>query len=435
MKNRNAWIRGEIEAWQREGLIPSALADCLLARYPVTAPGSRSALQIGFAVLGALLIGGGIILLLAHNWADLSRPMRTAIALAPLLMAQILALFGAARGWIAAGWREGVGVFWTLSIGAAVALVSQIYHLSGSYDSFMLTWVLLALPVVYVMRSAIAATLYLAGVLSWCASVIEEEWPIALGVWPMIAAVVPFLLRASRRGVFTPGLALMRWAVTVAVIAAVSMTLAGEMTGLWVPLFGTLFSLFWLVDERFLRHAPSWRHRPMRIAGTAGFVLWALILTFEWPWREIAHAESVWMNSEARVVAAGAALLAMMGVAMVLLIGARTRLSGPDWIPAAGFLAIFAAYAGVAQVGADSLVPLSFSALVFAQGLLVVMRAMRRESMSGVNAGLALLAAVLGLRFFDSDLPLVARGLAFVAIGSAFLAANAVLSRRLRRRA
>ena len=45
-----------------------------------------------FGILGAVLIGGGIILLLAHNWEQLGRPARVAVAFAPLVLSQALAL-------------------------------------------------------------------------------------------------------------------------------------------------------------------------------------------------------------------------------------------------------------------------------------------------------------------------------------------------------
>jgi uncharacterized membrane protein len=38
-----------------------------------------------FSILGAALMGSGIILLLAHNWDQLSRVMRTVISFAPLV--------------------------------------------------------------------------------------------------------------------------------------------------------------------------------------------------------------------------------------------------------------------------------------------------------------------------------------------------------------
>ena len=50
----------------------------------------RTALTI-FSILGSLFIGLGIMLLLAHNWYELSRSMRTILSIVSLILAQLLA--------------------------------------------------------------------------------------------------------------------------------------------------------------------------------------------------------------------------------------------------------------------------------------------------------------------------------------------------------
>ena len=51
-------------------------------------------------------MGGGIILLVAHNWDFLTRPVRCAIAFAPLVLSQALAIFVLLRRNESAPWRE-----------------------------------------------------------------------------------------------------------------------------------------------------------------------------------------------------------------------------------------------------------------------------------------------------------------------------------------
>lgn len=431
MSSKVHWLHGEIEAWQRDGVIAPELAERLRGRYPLTGRGSRSAALIGFAVLGALLIGGGIILLLAHNWADLSRPMRTAVALAPLVAAQLLALFGALRGSTGAGWREGLGVFWTLSIGGAIAMVSQIYHLSGSYDSFMLTWMLLALPVVYVMRSSLTAILYLAGVLAWSVP-LTGDLPRVLGYWPLTLAVVPLLLRSSRQGVFTSGLALLRWVLTASILTGVGLTLARALPGLWMVIYAALISVLYLADLHLLRGAPSLWHRPMRVAGTWGCVVLSLMLTYEWPWRHIGwrywHTE---LPAWQQLMDAGFTL-GLMGAAVVLLVALRKRLSANDWFPALFFLIALAGYFLTAQWGHSVGALLVFNLFVFAYGIALLGAGVRRGSLARVNAGMLLLASVVTLRFFDGDMSLITRGIVFVVLGAVFLSVNVILSRRFR---
>src|SRR5881628_3714364 len=94
MKNRKsvAWLFEQLPTWVSEGLMTPEAADRLRGRYgnQDDSGGKRWAIIL-FSVIGAALIGGGIILLLAHNWEELSRPMRAGISFAPLLVAQALA--------------------------------------------------------------------------------------------------------------------------------------------------------------------------------------------------------------------------------------------------------------------------------------------------------------------------------------------------------
>ncbi len=431
MSGRIQWLHGEIEAWLRDGLIAPDLAERLRGRYPPSGRGSRSAALIGFAVLGALLLGGGIILLLAHNWSDLSRPMRTAIALAPLVAAQLLALAGALRGADGPAWREGIGVFWTLTIGAAIAMVGQIYNLSGSYDAFMLTWLLLALPVVHLLRSSLSAVLCVAGALAWTAPH-AGDLPRVLGYWPLTLAVAPLLLRGSRRGVFTSGLALLRWALTASIFAGLGLTLVHALPGLWMVTYASLLSVLFLVDLLLLRGAPSLWHRPMRVAGTCGCALLSLMLTYEWPWRQIG-----WRHWRAELppwqqVVDAAVALALMGGAVALSAVLRRRIRAADAFPAIFFLVALAGYFLTAQWEYVFLSLLLFNLFVFAYGVALLAAGVRRGSLAGVNAGMFLLAAVVALRFFDSDMSLVARGVVFVLLGAVFLSVNVFLARRFR---
>ena len=49
---------------------------------------SGNRMLLTFGILGALLVGLGAILIIAHNWDQLSRPVKLAIAFFPLLASQ-----------------------------------------------------------------------------------------------------------------------------------------------------------------------------------------------------------------------------------------------------------------------------------------------------------------------------------------------------------
>ena len=92
--NRRAvrWLRGQLPELVAAGVISSENAGAIERHY--ASVDTRS--NFGFVILatvGAALVGAGIILLIAHNWDDLSRATRTVIAFIPLVIAHALIVF------------------------------------------------------------------------------------------------------------------------------------------------------------------------------------------------------------------------------------------------------------------------------------------------------------------------------------------------------
>src|SRR4051812_38066289 len=136
------WFRTELDAWVAEGIITSDSAERLRNRQALKAQStaSRSAnwIMVLFGIIGAMLVGGGIILLLAHNWDQMGRQARAAVAFLPLALSQAVAFW---MLWTDRGgtWgREAVGTFVALMAGACIALISQTYNLGGDFAEFML---------------------------------------------------------------------------------------------------------------------------------------------------------------------------------------------------------------------------------------------------------------------------------------------------------
>src|SRR2546425_4608995 len=121
MKDRKhvAWLYEQLDTLVSQGILTAETADQLRRHFgEVETEGSgRRWAIILFSIIGGALIGGGIILLLAHNWEQLSRPVRAAIAFVPLLGAQALAAWILWTGRKGAALREGVGTFLALAIG------------------------------------------------------------------------------------------------------------------------------------------------------------------------------------------------------------------------------------------------------------------------------------------------------------------------------
>ena len=134
-------------------IITEDIADDIRKFYQNKSSPPSNRLFIVFGILGAILVGLGIILIIAHNWNELSRFTKTCFAFLPLLIGQILCGYTLLKKRDSIAWREGSSVFLFFSVGASISLVSQIYNIPGDLSSFLLTWMLVCLPIVYIMRS------------------------------------------------------------------------------------------------------------------------------------------------------------------------------------------------------------------------------------------------------------------------------------------
>jgi uncharacterized membrane protein len=234
MKTKHArWFLGELDGLEDRGLLTPEAAESLRAYYGEHAAGhGRLKRELVLGVFGALLIGGGVVLLLAHNWTELARPVRAVLALLPVAISLGVAGYALARKAGSAAWRESAATALTLSIAAAIGLVTQTYHL-GDVD-FLLTWAVLALPGIYVLQAAVPAVFYLAIILFW-----GGDEGSALGYWLLMAAIVPFLVTFCRQA--TGRGALLGWCAALSLPVAVGVTF-GHMEEIWLYAFSFLFA-------------------------------------------------------------------------------------------------------------------------------------------------------------------------------------------------
>ncbi|RYE31115.1 MAG: DUF2157 domain-containing protein, partial [Sphingobacteriales bacterium] len=61
-----------------------------------------------FGVLGAVFVGLGIISMIAYNWSDLPRIVKTILSFAPLLIGQAICLFVILKKYHSVAWKEAI---------------------------------------------------------------------------------------------------------------------------------------------------------------------------------------------------------------------------------------------------------------------------------------------------------------------------------------
>ena len=140
-----------IERWQHEGLIDAETASRL--NVDLEKRGPRFSLGSVLATLGGLLLGAAVIMLVAANWQDMPRIMRIG-----LIFVLIWACY------LGGAWRQSRGdrllpqalyIVAASSFGAGIALVGQMYHLSGDVHSAALVWAGGVLASAFLLRSPV----------------------------------------------------------------------------------------------------------------------------------------------------------------------------------------------------------------------------------------------------------------------------------------
>src|SRR4029077_7498961 len=120
VRNRRAirWLRSQLLELVAGGVITSGAARAIDRHYEQDQPRSNFAFVL-LAALGSALVAAGIILLIAHNWDELSRVARTEIACVRLLSARALVVFPFIRRNESRPGREAAAIFDVAAVATA----------------------------------------------------------------------------------------------------------------------------------------------------------------------------------------------------------------------------------------------------------------------------------------------------------------------------
>lgn len=420
------WLFRELPKLVRAGILSEEAAVRLRLHYAAIPPPRRSSLALIIcAVLGALLVGLGIILIFAHNWSEFSRPARTILSLTPLLLAQILTAWVIERKSGSIPWREGAAAFLITAIGAGIALIGQTYHLSDDLARFLLTWMLLVLPLIFLLQSTTAAALYWIGITAWAILTPYTAGTTAV-FWLLLALPGWLLWQLWHRKERPLARIWLLWVLALCLIAAVSYAGQGRASRLLPTHFGLLFALYYLIDRAWMTKERTFGHRPFLLFGTFGTVFLGLALTFKsmarWSILSIPVEHSYRLFASATF-----SLLFVAYLLMLLYLGFRRRDLGILPFGVIGALMLLVQFAPYEWSGS---VALFFNAYLLLLGGAALAAGLRQARLAKINGALAILALLLTARFFDTNLPYTVKGLAFVAVGVSFLSVNLLLRRR-----
>lgn len=410
------WLTKELPYWVKKGFITPEKADELLDYYSARRGVSPVS---AFSVIGFLLVGLGIILILAYNWDNIGRTERTALAFGLLIAGQLAAVLAKRFRYYSTALMEGSAVFWLCAIGAAVAIIGQTYHLGGDLHGFLTLWVLLGIPVVYLMRSDAAALFTLAGITYFAADLRGGEYLIPLAMW---AAWLPHYIVRFIYARFTNSFVILSCVFFVSSLVSVSSFYADDISGLWIVIFTLVPSVLYLLGSIFFRQAEKAWQNPFTLCAKLllTLVLFFLISISSWKYIDLEMTSVIFSK--------GGLWAAFLFYLFLVWQFFKRRAKGSLLFVFAPLIALAALFI------ADGFYSMLFvNIAVIAGALHMVINGGRNADIGRVNHGLIFISAVILIQFFEGDFGLIAKGSVFIGVGLGLLLFNIFLHRRIAR--
>lgn len=341
--------------------------------------------SVYLTVIGLVMISLGIILLFAYNWSLLTRTVKTTMIGMLLTGSQGLLGYAIYRN---KKWINGAGIFVMAMCGASIALISQMYNISGSDTGFFLAWGILCLPVVYLSESLMTGCLYTLILLLY----IKSGGDILIYT-PLFLAQFLFEVRGERFSRLTE--------VLTKVLGLIGFVYwyegLGGGGGYFILFYGGLLALLYTLNLG------------LRGVGEMGLLVLGYILTFS----------NGYLGKVDTLGIKGATGIAVFTAAAGLMIY-RKKVKDPMFLLLVlmPFSLIFSWIHGV------------FTGILLALGIYYIYRGVKTGEGAYFNRGAVLTGLILITRFLDYDISTLLRGLVFIGVGAGLICGNIYISRR-----
>jgi uncharacterized membrane protein len=410
-------LREEIKAWLAEGLVSEDQARALDERYALSAlEGEGAGLLIAtIYVIGAVLIGGGVISFVAAHWESIPTAAKVVMLFAAMLAAHV----GGYVLWRVQGSRPRLGhalvVLGTLIFGANIGLMAQIFHIKSHFYNGFAAWTVGAALLAYCLWSVPNAVIAVVVSFIWWCGWSGDHWTSFSGYPLLLAAVgLPFAYIKRSGLVFFLVLVGVGLTVHIDVGAVTGSTRAVALAGIGLAVLLSGYGAFHMVV------------RPRREVGATALVLgglslaiWAYFLSF----REAAHELDPLRLGEGLLdswLAVGMIWAVLFGGAALWVVAGRRALGSAALRPYA--IAMWAACmlmsVVVAALGEGIATVVLSNAALLALGAGLIGSGVTSLRRAPFWLGVALVGLLIVSRFLEYDTGLMLKAVAFLASGA-----------------
>ncbi len=420
-------ILNELPALVKANVITEETAKKIKEHYTKNGDESQSKLFMIFGILGAILSGLGIILILAHNWDDLSNTTKSIISFLPLLIGQLFCGYTILKKSENTVWRESSSVFLFFGIGASISLIAQVYNISGDLNSFLLTWMLLSLPLVYLLRTSIVSLLYIIGITYYCCNSNYFTYPKEQSYlfWLLFLGIIPHyyqLLTTKPQSNFT---LFHHWLIAISLMISLGSIGDGNEKLLYLS-YMCLFAIYYFIGRNSFFENQKIKFNSYRIIGKLGTLILLFVYTFKSFWIFF-HEKKVHQNP---IITSPEFIIA--SILTIIAIVLFYKKNNPTHFKDFGLLEIIFLL-NILLILMGTLAAIIANGIVLAIGLLEIKRGNQLNNLRILNFGLLIITILITCRFFDTDFSFIVRGILFISLGLGFFLTNYVMLKKRNR--
>ncbi|MDJ0735239.1 MAG: DUF2157 domain-containing protein [Nostocaceae cyanobacterium] len=303
-------LRQEAQIWREEGLIDTSVYQQLSERYQFynLETAARDRFVVILIALGSILLGLGIITFIAANWQAWSREVKLTLLLSLFLVTNIAGFYlqrqpipatirGKTPGRRKQIFGHGLLLLGALILGANMALVAQMFHISGSSYELFLSWGIGVLIMAYSLGLTTLGILsfillqigywwglgdlwYFRGELTWLQMLVQH---MPLLSWVLF---VPLAYLCRSRWIF--GLGAVAFAISLQFNFKTIEILTYSRTSPWLAslAFAIPPALLWSYDDLQFPKVTFRQFQPLaRTLTLAFFSILFYFLSFRWVWQ------------------------------------------------------------------------------------------------------------------------------------------------------
>ncbi|MEO7597460.1 MAG: DUF2157 domain-containing protein [Opitutus sp.] len=430
MSKRNPWLFAEIERWTKELIITPEQAGRLRALYPDTSTGVSWGLIV-FSSLGAVVVGLGIILLLAYNWTEIPKFGKLGLIFGTLAVAHGVGL------WLR--WStpprpeigEAGSILGSMVFGAGIWLVAQIYNIDEHFPTGFLVWGVGTLALAWALNSVPQGILAAVTLTIWgCSEVFSFEAPVDYSSALILVGIGPLVWR--KQSALLGGVAIGGLAILVIANAAFWSGGGGAFTAA-LSLSTLLIAASRLMDETTSRRL----RQVLAFFGLTGFVVCCYILSFDDTVRHVLRWTNDHQRSTPMALVYRWCLFALaLGAWSGLLFKRWTRGKSvaarmEEWLCPIALLYCQALAFMDTSRGDATFVAVVFNLVCLGIATMWMVRGSREGQLKSVILGSLFFAALVFARYFDLFESLALRGVVFLVLGGV-LFAEGLFYRKLR---